>query len=59
MRWAKPKSGDVKIKKKFAILPITAGDEIRWLEFVTVKYKYCYDKYNVLGWHKICFVDEE
>ena len=40
MRWIEPKDGDIKIKKKFAILPIAINNETRWLEWVTVKYQY-------------------
>lgn len=40
MRWIEPKDGDIKIKKKFAILPIKIKSETRWLEWVTVKYQY-------------------
>ena len=41
MRWTKPKYGDIKIKRKFAIIPISIDRETRWLEWVTVKYVYC------------------
>jgi hypothetical protein len=40
MRWQKPKDGDIKIKKKFALFPITIKKETRWLEWVTIKYIY-------------------
>lgn len=47
MRWIKPKDGDVKIKRKFAILPISTNDEIRWLEWVTIKYVYVDAKFSL------------
>ena len=58
MRWTKPKSGDVKIKRKFAILPVCVGREARWLEWVTVKYLYRDDGYGITGWRLIQFVDD-
>lgn len=35
-----PKLGDVKIKTKFLITPLTLEEETRWLETVTIKYEY-------------------
>ena len=63
MRWTKPKNGDTKIKKKFAILPIKINDEIRWLEWVTVKYQYYTCKwisndYAVSDWFPEEFIDD-
>lgn len=58
MRWTKTSYGDVKIKKKFAILPITIGDEVRWLEWVTVKYVYTWNKDNIVGWWPREFIEE-
>lgn len=40
MRWQNPKHGDVRIKKKFALLPIEINGENRWLEWVKIKYIY-------------------
>lgn len=69
MRWNKPEDGEVKIKRKFAMLPIRIDDEIRWLEWVTVKYVYyngtlCRDYttnqfYRVYGWVEKEFVDND
>lgn len=61
MRWKAPGDGDVKIKKKFALLPITIGKETRWLEWVNIKYVYhesilLFD-YNY--WVPKEFIDEE
>lgn len=57
MRWTKAKYGDEKIKKKFAILPIATKDEVRWLEWVTVRYRYYVNQDCVKGWHAIEFID--
>ena len=68
MRWQDPKKGNVKIKKKFAFLPINLNGENRWLEWVKSKYIYNegaifreqrtgkYYRYN--GWIAEEFVDE-
>lgn len=52
MRWKVPKYGDTKTKKKFALLPINLNSEVRWLEFVTIKY--CY---GFCSWIPEKFVD--
>lgn len=57
MRWTQAQYGDEKIKKKFAILPIEVKGEVRWLEWVTVRYGYFVDKYCLEGWHVIEFID--
>lgn len=62
MRWFKPRGGEEKIVKKFAFFPITIHDETRWLETVTIKYRY-YTASSYL-WDKGCwlpvkFVDKE
>ena len=54
MRWTKPKDGDVKVKKKFAIIPVTIKDEIRWFEWITVKYRY-YNRISVWNHHECCY----
>lgn len=58
MRWIKTRYGDEKIKRKFAILPIKVDDEVRWLEWVTVKYTYYVNRDCVAGWHATEFIDE-
>ena len=64
MRWERYVYGDTKITKKFALLPIAIGKEVRWLEWVKIKYKYditfshftgCYRD----GWEAVVFIDEE
>jgi hypothetical protein len=57
MKWTKIKIGDQKIKRKFAILPIKVNDEVRWLEWVTVKYTYYDNKDCVIGWWATEFID--
>ena len=54
MRWNKPNPYDVKIKKQFAFLPIEVNNEVRWLEFVKIKYVYGRAK-----WHATKFVDSK
>lgn len=69
MRWNEPESGDEKIKRKFALFPITIDGETRWLEWVTIKYRFSkYDihvdpithrAYRSYGWDKYEFIDEQ
>lgn len=69
MRWKEPKSGEIKIKKKFAILPIEIEKETRWLEWVTIKYRFSdWDTfrdprddsiYKRYGWIAEEFIDDE
>jgi hypothetical protein len=54
MRLIRPKNGDIKIKDKFALLPVSIGREIRWLEWVTIKYQYWYGY-----WEIVSFIDKE
>ena len=45
MRWTvdpQPKNGDERTRTFFAILPFSIGDEVRWLEKVTVLEVYLY-----------------
>lgn len=56
MRWNKVKYGDTKVKRKFAILPITINDEVRWLEWVTIKYTYTVSKDCIAGWYATEFI---
>lgn len=53
MRFDLPFHGQVKIKSWFAILPVLADHEIRWLEKVTVKLYF-------IDWHwrKEYFIDK-
>ena len=48
MKWniESPNAGDIKIKRKFAFFPIRIGYEVRWLEFVNIKYRYYASFYN-------------
>lgn len=69
MRWQNPKHGDVRIKKKFALLPIEINGENRWLEWVKIKYVYHYGTvfrekrdhgyYRYYGWRAEEFIDED
>lgn len=40
MRWSEPSDGENKIVKKFLLLPLTINYETRWLEKVTIEYRY-------------------
>ena len=42
MRWfsRRPFSFDTRVRSYFAFLPVTAGNETRWLEWVTVREEY-------------------
>ena len=68
MRWiakSDPRDGEIKIKRKFALFPIRIGNEVRWLEWVNIKYRfyryYFGDPDNIFNdvWVEICFVDQE
>lgn len=54
MRWNKPNLYDIKIKKQFAFFPIEINNEVRWLEFVKIKYVY-----GVSKWHAVKFINSK
>lgn len=55
MRWIKPNDGDIKVKRKFAILPICLNKEVRWLEWVTIE---CvYNEWDN-DWYMTRFIDD-
>ena len=58
MRWRCPSDGDVKIKKKFALLPITINHETRLLEWVNVECEYHSSMFGDY-WIMNRFIDEE
>lgn len=59
MRWKKLQHGDTRKIKKFALFPITDGEEVRWLETVTVEQR-CYDPdYIIFPWRTIRFIDRK
>lgn len=68
MKWIEPKSGDIKTKRKFALLPITIGKETRWLEWVVVQYRFSdfdlhsdpvtHRVYRYYGWMEEKFIDK-
>ena len=37
MRWKNPKQGDRSTVTKFLLIPVTIGDETRWLEKATIE----------------------
>lgn len=67
MRWTIPQDGDIKIEKKFAVLPIEINHEVRWLERVVVKSQFFDNKYirdtatgkfaKITGWMPLEFID--
>ena len=61
MRWKTPTKGSERVIKRFAILPIEAGKETRWLEVCYIKQSWYQPLYvNVDGfWKNIAFVTEE
>lgn len=60
MRWTIPNNNDTKIKRKFALFPIKINNEVRWLERVTVKYRYGYStEIGLFGWFPIEFIDKD
>lgn len=52
MRWTLLHNKDIRIIKRFALLPIRIDYEVRWLETVYIRQEY----YN--GWHNDGFVDK-
>ena len=55
MRWFKPDHGDYKVRSWFALFPVTVECETRWLERVTVKYRY--DGVIKKDWEPLWFID--
>ena len=55
MRWTKPSDGDIKVKRKFALLPICLNKEVRWLEWVTIEY--VYNEWDN-DWYMVRFIDD-
>jgi hypothetical protein len=62
MRYIKPELKTIRIKKWFAILPVTVRRETRWLENVVVEQIYL-DKITPSGepesdWHNVKFIND-
>ena len=65
MRWFDkfPEINDLRIVKKFALLPVTIGKETRWLEKVKIEQRYivlqnsCSESGISNGWIDIKFMD--
>jgi hypothetical protein len=59
MRWKLPKTGDIRIITKFALFPIQANGEKRWLETVHIKQR-CWVGIvsGTVYWDNVAFVDE-
>lgn len=54
MRWDRPITGETRVRRWFALFPVKAGDEVRWLEFVTVHQSY---NTSSFGWCNDWFVE--
>lgn len=59
MRWIKktPKTGYVRVIKKFLFLPLTLNNETRWLEFATIMQVYVTHYYMDSEWVSKEFID--
>lgn len=55
MRFDKPYTGEERVVSKFALLPICAGDEVRWLERCFIHQSYGTDK---PGWNNDWFEEQ-
>ena len=61
-RKPEPAEGDLRTVTEFAVLPLTIGQETRWLERVTCIERWGYTSYGQdgsWGWEPIAFVDAE
>ena len=61
MRWSRKKNGDTRTIKVFALMPITIGDETRWLEWCTIKQTYITDvayERTIGDWVNACFLNK-
>lgn len=54
MRWNKPHYGATRTITRFALFPIEAGNEVRWLENVTIRQERGY-----FEWFNVRFVDRK
>ena len=52
MRWRDPNYGDERVVKRFSVVPIEAGGEWSWLEFVSIQHAW----YGY--WRNECFVNK-
>ena len=52
MIWNRPLTGDERTKKIFAVLPVKAGNEIRWMGRVAIHQSYNTDR---PGWNNDWF----
>lgn len=63
--WYPAAQGEKRTTTWFAILPVTLGNDCRWLEKVTVQWEYIFvDTFlppcsPVLKWRKIRFIDSK
>lgn len=57
MRWKNKQNGDIRIKEKFILFPITLDGETRWLEWVKLEEKYSFCPYTMNEWVPIRFIN--
>ena len=61
MRIKRARRGDIRIRRRFLLIPRTNNYETRWLEFATIKEEYKLvaspDGYPSLMWCEIGFID--
>lgn len=50
-----PNHGDTKVKKEFLFFPVIIGEELRWLETATIKYKFNFINEK---WYPVEFIEE-
>lgn len=55
MRWSLPKNGDRRIVRRFPLLPLTIGGDVRWLESTRVDQVYEVFA-NRRGWTNLRFL---
>lgn len=55
MRWKKAQTGDRRIIKTFALIPIEIKNEVRWLETCYIKQEYSY----LFDWENRAFVEKD
>ena len=54
MRWKKPRDGDIRVVKYYALFPIEINKEVAWLEtcYILQRYSWC-------GWQNRSFVTQD
>ena len=61
MRWKnkqKPENHDIRIIKRFLIIPVKINDEYRWMEKASIKQQYLYTTGHCMKWVNISWEDK-